>query len=292
MVIRSIQIKAIQKALGVPVNGKEDNLTQAAVKNFQLKNGLPGTGVIDDDVNELILGGDLTTDISDRYVGLYEDYFLRPGEYVEGPTKKQYIFLHHTAGWNNPYRVVDMWNGDSRGRIGTQFIVGGINPRTLDDSYDGVVLRCFEDENYAWHLGGSPIDRYMHKHSIGIELCSFGPLTKRDDKFYTYANTIVHESQVCELDFSFRGYRYWHKYSSTQLGKLRDLLYYINNTHGIDLSVGLKERLEVMHPKDAFDYYDEAVYGDIKGLLSHTNVREGKYDVFPQPELVDLITSL
>ena len=36
------------------------------------------------------------------------------------------------------------------------------------------------------------------------------------------------------------------------------------------------------------DFYN----GKVRGLISHTNVRKGKSDVFPQPELIELIKRL
>ena len=47
-----------------------------------------------------------TTDNSERVIELpegliIEQYFLPKGEYLEGPTNKEYLFLHHTAGWHN-----------------------------------------------------------------------------------------------------------------------------------------------------------------------------------------------
>jgi len=151
-------------------------------------------------------------------------------------------------------------------------------------------LKCFDNENYAWHLGA--VDRYMHKHSIGIELCNFGYLTKRGNKYYTYANTIVQRSQVVDLGYNFRGYRYWQRYSDEQIKKLRALIVHISEQHGISIYEGLKDRLQYMSPADAFGYYDEAKYGEVKGLLSHTSVRTDKFDVFPQPKLIDMILSL
>ena len=281
-----------QKVLHLHSTGVYDPLTEAAVKNFQLKNSLPATGQLDASTKELLFSNeaDLTTDLTDRYSSFIQNYPLPEEQYLKSPTKKEYLFLHHTAGWNNPYRVVDLWATDTVGRIGTPFIIGGINPKTGDDSYDGVILKCFDDEYYAWHLGN--VDRYMHKHSIGIEICNFGWVVKKDNHFYTYANTIVDPKYVVDLGFTFRGYRYWQRYSDKQIQVLRDLIIHLTEKHGISTYIGLQERLQHMSPKDAFEYFDEAVHGEIKGILSHTSVRKDKFDVFPQDNLVDMILSL
>lgn len=281
-----------QRALHIEPTGVFDELTQAAVRNFQLKNNLSVTSTLDAATKEHMFGDDvdLSTDLSNKLSGFIQDYYLPPGEYVATPTKKEYLFLHHTAGWNNPYRVVDMWGSDSVGRIGTQYIIGGINPRTGDDSYDGTILKTFDDQFYAWHLG--KVDAYMHKHSIGIEICNFGYLTRKGQSFYTYTGAKVNPEYVVDLGYSFRGHQYWHRYTDAQIKSLRDLIMYVTDKHGISRYIGLQERLGHMSPRDAFEYYDDAKFGEVKGILSHTSVRPDKFDVFPQENLIDMILSL
>lgn len=65
-------------------------------------------------------------------------HFLTEGEYKSGITKKEYCFLHHTAGWQNPYRTVDHWGRDSRGAVATEFVLGGQSIKGNDETYDGV----------------------------------------------------------------------------------------------------------------------------------------------------------
>jgi hypothetical protein len=285
-------IKYAQRLLHLEPTGIINELTRAALRNYQLRNQLDVTGELDITTTESMFVDevDLSTDLTERYTSFIQDYHLPSGEYIEQSTAKEYLFLHHTAGWNNPYNVVDMWANDRRGRIGTHYVIGGINPRTGDTSYDGTVLRCIDDQYYAWHLG--KVDRYMHKHSIGIEICNFGWLVKRKGGFYTYTNTKVRQDQVVDLGYNFRGYRYWHRYSNEQLSALRNLIIHITDTHGISTYLGLQERLGRMSPRDAFEYYEEARYGEVKGILSHTSVRPDKFDVFPQDELVDMILSI
>ena len=43
---------------------------------------------------------------------------------------------------------------------------------------------------------------------------------------------------------------------------------------------------------DAFEFNEDAYYGRVKGLLTHTNTRKDKVDMFPQPELMDMLLSL
>jgi len=43
---------------------------------------------------------------------------------------------------------------------------------------------------------------------------------------------------------------------------------------------------------DAFEFNEDAYYGRVKGLWTHTNTRKDKTDMFPQTELLDMLLSL
>ncbi len=286
----TVMIKEIQTVLNIPVTGIFDDKMEKAVMAYQRQKGLVADGEIGRNTFESL--GILDTDQSQKMLdtgkGLkIERYFLPPGEYVPGPTDKQYLFIHHTAGWHNPYKVVDSWGRDSRGRVGTEFVVGGQSILGKESTYDGKVLQCIPEGSYGWHLGatGSP---YMHEHSVGIEICSFGYL--KDGKTYT-GNSVVPE-QISTLSEAFRGFTQWHKYSDGQLDATQRLLKFIADRDNIDLQEGLVDWIRKFGPAKAFEFNQEAYTGKVKGLLTHTNVRKDKTDNFPQPELIDMLLSL
>lgn len=284
----------LQEALGITADGDFGPKTEAAVKEFQAQNGLVADGIVGTKTwAELgLVSTDTSERISNTVDGLaIERHPLPAGQYFEGPTKKEYLFLHHTAGWNNPFRTVDNWANDDRGRIATQFVIGSPHPKTGDTSYDGVVVECFGDAGYAWHLGKSG-SRQMHKTSVGIEVCNFGWLTRSEDNYVTYANTIVENDQVLDLGYEFRGKRYWHRYSEQQIDALRKLIPEVARRHDIDVRKGLVERLQTMEPAEAFEWNENAYHGRIKGMWTHTNTRQDKSDLSPQPELVAMLLSL
>jgi hypothetical protein len=291
-------ILKVQEIFRIPETGVVDDLTVSAIKNFQLVNQMPGTGNLDGDTLKLLgLSDDtITTDLFETHkfhldAPLFSTHLLKKGEYFEEETKKEYIFLHHTAGWNNPYTVIDGWSNDSRGKIGTEFVVGGINFKTGDSTFDGTALKCFPKNNYAYHLGGSPINGKMHKCSVGIEICNFGWVTQRDNKFFTYTGTEIPASQVTRLKSKFRGYEFYHKYTEKQIEKVFNLIKYLSDLHSIDYSIGLPTMIKKFGVK-AFEKYDDIVAGKVKGILSHTNVRSDKTDIFPQPEIIEMLLNL
>jgi hypothetical protein len=202
------------------------------------------------------------------------------------------LILHFTAGNHNPYACVKDWNSDTRGKIATQFVLGG---KSLDGKteHDGVVVECMPDNAWAYHLGNNGNSK-LHPNSVGIEICSWGPLTKKSDgTFVTYTNRSVPEDQVCDLGYKFRGFQYFHKFTDTQLVSLELLIKEICKRHPkINIKRGLQERLNTMSPADAFDFNDDAFYGKYSAMWSHTSIRKDKSDIYPDPRIIDLIKRL
>lgn len=293
------QIKEIQEKLGIPQTGILDEFTQSAWKNYSIKNNIPyeplvGDGIEPEEYHDPNIGF-LTTDKQDA--PKINQYPLKKGQFQVGPTKKEYLFLHFTAGWENPYNVVNDWNNDTRGSIGTQFVIGGRNCQTLVDKYDGEIVECMNYKNYAWHLGIGNV--HLHRNSIGIEVCNFGPLTKVGSDYFSWANKRVVPSEIVQLAKDFRGYKAFHKITNDQLHAMNFLIAKIAKDTGIDPTKGLKERLKKMDPYKAFGYDPEIKTGAIKGLFCHTNVSGpnkwggfSKWDLAPQDEVIDLINSL
>jgi hypothetical protein len=67
---------------------------------------------------------------------------------------------------------------------------------------------------------------------------------------------------------------------------------YISNRDNVDLHEGLYKWIKTEGVTKAFDFHINAYKGEVKGLLTHTNIREDKFDCSPQPNLVDMILSL
>jgi len=281
--------KQAQIVVNAVPDGIYGNETEKLVTRYQRDNGLVADGILGPKTMELmgILDTDLSSQAADIGDGLViNPHYLPKGEYVDTITNKEYIFLHHTAGWNNPYKVIDSWGRDTRGRIATEFVIGGQKIDTGDATYDGDIVQAFPEGYYAYHLGNNG-SSFMHSHSVGIELCNFGYL--KNGK--TYVGTQAKLEQICVLDEAFRGYLEWQRYSDAQLESLQQLLEFIANRDNIDLREGLPTWIRKEGVK-AFDFKEDAYYGKIKGLLTHTNTRTDKTDCFPQQELIDMLLSL
>jgi len=286
---RGQQVKDLQEFLGADADGIFGKGTEAAVKEWQTANGLGADGLVGPATWDAM--GLATTDDSEKTFetsnGLIVNrHFLPQGEYKNGPTNKEYLFLHHTAGWHNPFNVIDQWGRDSRGAVATEFVLGGPSVKGNNDEFDGVMVQAFPEGGYGWHLGKNG-SQHMHTHSVGIEVCNFGWI--KDGK--TYAGTKVADSQLVELDKPFRGFKTWHKYSDDQIEALDKWIRWIGERDGIDIRAGLPSLVKEKGA-DAFEFNEDAYYGKVKGIWTHTNTRKDKFDMFPQQELLDMLMSL
>lgn len=291
------KILEIQSKLGIPQTGILDEFTQSAWKNYCLRNNLEYVP-LESDKSEPEHDpklGFISTDLQEQ--PKIKSSPLLHGQFLTTKEKKEWIFLHCTAGWDNPYSVIKDWNSDSRGQVGTQFVIGGKHAQTLNDQYDGEIVECMRYQDYGWHIGiGNTL---MHRASIGIEICNLTYLNKVKNDFFMWANKRVNPNEIVDLKQNYRGYRYFHRMTNEQLHSLNFLLAKISKEQDIDITKGLKERLKKMDKFKVFDYDPDIKAGKYKGLFCHTNVSGPnkwggyeKWDLFPQDEVCDLILSL
>jgi hypothetical protein len=285
-------VKTLQEFLKVTVDGIFGPNTEKAVKQWQSANMLTPDGIVGSKTwqamaiantdgterEDIVISQNPTLDIKINY--------LPKGQYFEGPVKKRWIFLHHTAGWQNPFGTINGWGRDDRGQVATEFVMGGQSIYGNDNQYDGVVVQAFPAGGYGWHLG---IGRSaMHLESVGIEVCNFGNLTNSK----TYAGGTVVESQIVKLKQPFKGYQYFHRYSDKQIAELKKLILFIANRDNIDPRKGIKQLIEAKGVFPAFEMTDERYCSMNPGMYTHVNTYARKIDMFPQQELVDMIMSL
>ena len=286
---RGKEVKELQEFLNIGADGIFGVGTKAAVQKWQANNNLVADGIVGPATWDAM--GLATTDASEKVYttdnGLViHRHFLPVGEYKQGPINAEWLFLHHTAGWHNPYKTIDNWGRDSRGAVATEFVLGGPSIKGNDDKYDGEMVQAFPEGNYGWHLGKNGSQK-MHVNSVGIEVCNFGYVVNGK----AYQGTPVVESQIVELAKPFRGHKLWHRYSDAQIEALHKWILWIAERDSIDVRAGLPALIKEKGAY-AFEFNEDAYYGRVKGLWTHTNTRKDKVDMFPQQELMDMLTSL
>ena len=287
-------VKDLQIFLGLNPDGDFGQKTEIAVSNFQLRHKLVTDGIVGERTYRVLFNlGFKSQDMLELGDFEIKNYFLPESHYFKGPTKKRWIFLHHTHGWHNPFKVIDDWK-KRKTKVATHFVIGGIDIHNEDHSFDGQIVQSMPEEAYSWHLGIG--NQAMHRESIGIELCSFGYLEKgfyfkkikgkktkilKDpEKFYTTSGIEVNPIQVEILDKPFRGKLYFHKYSQKQLKSLKNLLEFLGYEHQIDITKGLPELYKKIGI-NAFDKIDIKLCRSNPGIWSHSNVAIEKWDVNP-----------
>jgi N-acetyl-anhydromuramyl-L-alanine amidase AmpD len=292
--------------------------TDKAIKAYQKSKGLTVDGIVGKRTYRHLLEGVDTdragfdvnatdTDGKVEMLGSYETKeglnidkaYLDTDEYVRdyGKVEPINLMIHHTAGWNNPYSTVKSWNKDKRGRVATQYVMGGTSIKKGkygDDKYNGVVVECFPDNYLGWHTGKVGNFNKVSKLSAGIEICNFGYAEKKGDKYFNYVGVEVPEDMLCDLGYKFRGHQYWHAYTPEQIENLRLLILHIKDIYPeINLAGGLPRLLkEGVHPKDAFEYNENCNYGRELGVWTHTNIRRDKFDCYPDPKLVEMLKNI
>jgi peptidoglycan hydrolase-like protein with peptidoglycan-binding domain len=171
------KVKEVQQMLGIDDDGIFGSGTESSVKKFQSDKGLITDGVVGPKTYETLVNAtmgtnfnndeDIDTDRTDfddsddrddklNYLGSYitedgleiDKAYLDGNEYVKdyGEIQPENFFIHHTAGWNNPYNTINSWNKDDRGRVATQYCIGGTSVKVGsygDDKYNGQVVECF-----------------------------------------------------------------------------------------------------------------------------------------------------
>lgn len=295
----------LQEKLGLTPDGVYGPKTKAAVLHFQNENGLIADGIVGPktwaalDLNPMECFADTDIETSASWI---VQHHLPDGEYLKKHTAKKWIFLHHTAGRQNPYATIDQWARDQRGRVGTHYVIGGLasgldlNADLTEEQtkHDGKIIQAIPDQYWGYHLGAVQSGQ-MHSGSLSIEICSAGALKKdKDGKFRTWYNAEVHPSQVTTLEQPYRGTQYYHKYSPAQIKSLKALLLLLRDKHDIELRSGVVAQLHAdpENPMRAFEYKDELSRGRVFGVLTHGQVRKDKSDVFPQPELIEMLLTL
>lgn len=203
---------------------------------------------------------------------------LDSNQYNHEEHPKRQIYLHHTAGGPSATNVAKFFNSQP-GRVATAFIIGA----------KGTIVQCFSSKHWAYHLGlnqevfneAGVTYQSLDKISIGIEICNYGPLTKRNGYYYNYLNARVDYTEVEFLDKKYKGHIYWQKYTDAQIESTRQLLVYLCDTYKI--------------PRDyyasIFDIDKRALQGD-RGIFTHNSVRKDKSDIYPCLRMIEMLKSL
>ena len=199
--------------------------------------------------------------------------------YFRAKSPKTQVYLHHTAGGADGEAQFSFWQADPR-PVATCVCI----------SRDGTINQGFSSEYWAYHLGlpakaftsQKLTYRDLEKTSIGIEICSWGWLTKKGDKYYTYVNKEVPADRVITLDKPYRGQLHWEAYTDEQIASVKELLLHWSKRYGIPTAYSEADMWEV----------SKKALTNVPGVYTHNSVRADKTDCAPQEKLIQMLKEL
>jgi N-acetyl-anhydromuramyl-L-alanine amidase AmpD len=189
--------------------------------------------------------------------------------------------LHHTVSGDSVLGDIEWWKSTAE-RVATPIII----------ARDGGIHQLYSSQYWAHHLGIKQehfkrfelpaLNTQRNKEFIGIELDSWGGLTTKNGKFYSFSGQEVKKENVTFYEKAFRGYQYFEKYTTAQIASLKELLEYWGERYAIPLSY----KGPIM-----FEFNKRALSGE-SGIWAHVSFRPDKSDVHPQKELIDMLKVL
>lgn len=210
---------------------------------------------------------------------------LPSSQYENSTTIKDFICLHHTAGYSADSTIA-YWMGN-KSKVATNFVL----------DRDGTIYLTVPLDKWAYHLGvnrnGNQIPKSYKKlgheydrRSIGIELASVGQLVLKDGVFYDVYKRAVHPDKVVQIE-KYKGYSHWEKYSQAQIESLELLLLYLFDKYPM-----IKEKAKLKTDYSDIGEISQSALEMKDAIVSHSSLVTCKYDTPPQPNLVKMLNQL
>jgi len=284
------EVSQLQKYLSMlgydlVIDGDFGNKTVRSLKAFQKKYRLLVDGIAGEQTFSALKAAQKRTAKEERssfivaknYGELIVDseHHMGSEQYMKQVFDKDKIFIHYTVGGPDARKVIKYWDGNSP-RVATAYVMNG---RGLED---GKIFEAHNPDYWSYHLGVKGTKGKIEKHSIGIEICAWGGLDKKGDKFYNYYGTEVPVEEVYTLDEEWRGKKYYHMASDKQMESLERLLVWIIGEYKIPVQ-------NINFDRDWAEYNEVLVKDKTPGIWTHTNVRKDKRDMYPDHRVFEVL---
>ena len=198
-----------------------------------------------------------------------DHYFSSPNDIYP----KNQICIHHTVSGPGTRGDINTWLSTFQ-RIATCVII----------ERDGNIDQLFGSQYWGAHIGAGNLS--LDKHSIGIELDSWGQLKlDNNGKYRTVYGNVV-DVPIVHYPEGFRDYQYFEAYPEAQLRSLGELLLFWNRRYKIPLD----------YKEDMWNVSQRALSG-VAGVWTHVSYRlypqrNAKYDCHPDPNLISLLRTI
>lgn len=289
---KGIEVSKLQKYLSMlgydlVVDGDFGNRTLRSLKAFQKKYNLIVDGIAGPTTFSALKAAQKRTSKEDKNnngLKYYEDldvdtsHNLGSEQYIKQVFEKDKIFIHYTVSGPDAKSVIKYWDVNAP-RISTAFVISG------NGIEDGKIYEAHNPDYWSFHLGIKGTKGIIDKHSIGIEICSWGRLEKKGDKYLNTYGAEVPSNEVYTLNDSWRGNYYYHAYTDKQIESLEKLIIWIINTYNISIQ-------NIEFNKDWMEYNEDIIKTKKSGIWTHTNVRKDKSDSYPDHRLFELLNRI
>lgn len=201
-------------------------------------------------------------------------FVLAAKEFFSEVTPKDLVVLHFTAG-TTARSAFDTWRNDPQ-HIGTSYIV----------DVDGTIYEVFPPLCWAAHLGVKGTKNVHDRRSIGIEIANVGPLqpsgddasilnwwprkSKNDPEFTTKFCSLDETDRYVKADY--RGKGHFASFPDVQVDALAALVRHLCEQFSIAAT------LPPLTRRFSCDLNAFATY---KGVCTHANFRQDKWDIGP-----------
>lgn len=218
---------------------------------------------------------------------IIEQFNFPDSQYHKEIFNKLQCVLHHTSSGPGVEGDARWWLTTPE-RVATCIIIGS----------KGKIYSCFDSRYWASHLGlNHPNNAMLQRHSIGIEIDSWGVLALIDGVYRSYTGAAVPPDQVASYPQGFKTIpqstyfdqhhvtgqvaHFYQKYTDAQILSVAQLLELWGPHYNIPLH----------YNEDMFSLSDKALAGS-PGVWTHVSFLAEKSDCHPQPELIDMLKSL
>lgn len=169
------EVKTLQKALGVTVDGTFGTKTEQAVKSFQSKHNLTADGIVGTKTWEAL---GIKSSSTSSYVSkcLDSSYIFKPlaahiTKLVNRPIK--YLAIHFTAGSSsNPGEAKLTYNTFNARPASADFCVDDRDIVQFNPNLDNYYCWAVGDTKKTTKNGAKFYDKASNKNTISIEICS------------------------------------------------------------------------------------------------------------------------
>ena len=232
-------------------------------------------------------------------------------QYVDKPSNKTQIVLHHTAGLQGAKGDIAMWTANTTSPIATHTFV----------AQNGEIEYVFPDRFWAYNLGvissktpgtrsalskqgiSDPGSNLLNKRTLSVELTALGYIQKVGNKWMQDSNNYTKKVKSGEIKLStpyqlkdgviipmdnYKGYKYFQSYSVDQLKGLKTLLekWGPDGERKIVWSI-TSDQFEDLFPPEG--KVSKNAFNGVSGIYTHNSFKVEKSDIMPQKELLELL---